>query len=304
MEEFYKIIQEQTGLAIETQHKIVYSFLIVILFGLIRLIILRIVWRRTEDPKSRYIWKRSVSYLLASFGMLLIGAVWLPAFRQFGAFLGLFSAGLAIALKDPLTNLAGWLFIIIRKPFNVGDRIQVGPHAGDVIDMRIFQFTLLEIGSWVKADQSTGRIIHIPNGKVFTEPQINFNAGFQYIWHEIEVLVTFETNWQKAKAILLDIVMKHGEHITKQVEKEIREATKKFLIFYQHLTPIVYTKVMDSGVLLTMRFLCDPQKRRGTEHAIWEEVLVQFSQHDDIDFAYPTQRFYTLGEQDTNQKKQ
>jgi hypothetical protein len=64
------------------------------------------------------------------------------------------------------------------------------------------------------------------------------------------------------------------------------------LIFYTKLTPIVYTSVKDSGVMLTMRYICHVRKRRATDEAIWEEVLDQFAKHDNIDFAYPTQRFY------------
>jgi hypothetical protein len=65
------------------------------------------------------------------------------------------------------------------------------------------------------------------------------------------------------------------------------------MIFYQYLTPTVYTSVKDSGVLLTMRYICEPRKRRGTEHLIWEDVLKEFALHKDIEFAYPTQRFFT-----------
>ena len=64
------------------------------------------------------------------------------------------------------------------------------------------------------------------------------------------------------------------------------------MIFYSQLTPIVYTSVRDSGVLLTMRYLCEPRRRRGSEELIWEEILEEFGRCDDIDFAYPTQRFF------------
>lgn len=88
--------------------------------------------------------------------------------------------------------------------------MQIGQHVGDVIDIRLFQFTILEIGNWVEADQSTGRLIHMPNAKVFQEPQANYSTGFEYIWHEIPVMVTFESNWKKTKTILQEIVTKHA----------------------------------------------------------------------------------------------
>ncbi|HEX9250738.1 MAG TPA: mechanosensitive ion channel domain-containing protein [Ignavibacteriaceae bacterium] len=209
-----------------------------------------------------------------------------------GTFLGLLSAGVAIALKDPLVNMVSWAFILIRQPFKVGDRIQIGEVAGDVIDIRLFQFSIMEIGNWVDAEQSTGRIIHIPNGIVFTVPQANYTAEFQYIWNEIPVLVTFESDWKKAKQILTDIINKQGVLFSEGAERQLIEASKKFLIFYSKLTPIVYTLVKDSGVMLTMRYMCNPRERRMTEEKIWEDVLNKFAECDDIDLAYPTQRFY------------
>jgi len=286
-------LQNSVGISPEHQTKILYSILILLVLGIIRFAILKIVWRFTEDPRSRYSWKRSVSFSVGLLTVILIGSVWIKAIGQVGAFLGLLTAGLAIALKDMLTNIAGWIFILARKPFSLGDRIQIGEHAGDVIDLRLFQFTLLEIGNWVDADQSTGRIIHIPNGTVFTQSQANFSSGFKFIWNEIPVLVTFESNWRKARDILQQIVDLHAEDLSADAEKKIIEASKKYMIFYQYLTPIVYTSVKESGILLTLRYICDARKRRFTEHEIWEDVLKAFSAQKEIEFAYPTQRFYT-----------
>ncbi len=287
-----EFLQANIGISPQHQAKILYSILIFAILGAIRFSILKIVFRLTEDPKMRYKWRRSVSFTIGLLTVILIASVWIKAIGQFGAFLGLFTAGLAIALKDPLTNIAGWIFIITRKPFNLGDRIQIGEQAGDVIDLRLFQFTLLEIGNWVDSDQSTGRIIHIPNGTVFTRSQSNYSSGFQFIWNEISVLVSFESNWTRAKKILQEIVAKHAKELSADAEKKIIEASKKYMIFYQYLTPIVYTTVRDSGIKLTMRYICDPRKRRVTEHEIWEDVLTAFAKHKDIEFAYPTQRFY------------
>ncbi|MCK4880369.1 MAG: mechanosensitive ion channel family protein [Bacteroidales bacterium] len=293
MNEITNSLQNTFGIAPENQTKILYSLVILVVLGTIRFAILKIVWRLTEDPKSRYTWKRSVSFIIGFLTVILIGSVWIRAIGQFGAFLGLLTAGLAIALKDLLTNIAGWIFILTRKPFNLGDRVQIGEHAGDVIDIRLFQFTLLEIGNWVHADQSTGRIIHVPNGIVFSKAQSNYSTGFKYIWNEITVLVTFESNWQLAKKILQKIISDHSENLSTDAEKKIIEASKKYMIFYQYLTPIVYTSLEPSGILLTMRYICDPRKRRSTEHEIWEDVLKEFASHKEIEFAYPTQRFFT-----------
>ena len=287
-----QFIKNYLGLSPDFQYKILESLILLFLIiGLQRLI--RRFWiSKIDDIKVRYQWQKISLYLAVFLIIILLSNVWLQLFGSVGTFLGLVSAGIAIALKDPLVNMVGWFFILIRQPFKVGDRIQIGKNSGDVIDIRLFQFSLNEIGNWVDADQSTGRIIHIPNGVVFTEPQANYTAGFQYIWHEIPVLVTFESNWKKAKQILTDVVDHHAVMLSNEAEKQIKEAAKKFLIFYSKLTPIVYTSVQDSGVLLTLRYMCNPRERRLTSEKIWEDVLERFSKCDDIDFAYPTQRFY------------
>ncbi len=292
MRNLAELIQKMTGLSPGVQTKLLISGLIILILWIIRILVQKIVWRRTEDVRTRYVWKKTLTYIVSILGILLIGNVWIKAFGQMGTFLGLLSAGLAIAMKDPILNIAAWFFILIQKSFTVGDRIQIGDYAGDIIDIRLFQFTLMEIGNWVDADQSTGRIIHIPNGKVFTDTLANYSKGFEYIWNEVPVLVTFESNWEKAKNILQHIAQRQAGNLSKSAEKKIKEASKRFVIFYSNLTPAVYTSVSESGVLLTIRYLCEPRNRRGSEHAIWEDILQEFAKCTDIDFAYPTQRFY------------
>lgn len=274
------------------QQHLLSTLVIILVIILLRYLVLFLMYRQTKDVRKRYRWRKSVTYVLTFLSIFLIGRIWFRGFQSAATFLGIFAAGVAIALQDLLVNIAGWLFILWRRPFDVGDRIEIRDHAGDVIDKRLFMFTLMEIGKWVDADQSTGRVIHLPNSMIFKNPVANYSQGFSYIWNEIPVMVTFESNWEKAKEILLKIANENAEHLSEKAEKRLMNAAKKFMIFYTKLTPIVWTSVEDSGVLLTIRYLSDPRKRRGTEQSIWEDILRQFAAHDDIDFAYPTTRFY------------
>jgi small-conductance mechanosensitive channel len=285
-------IEKNLGISSNVQTELLVSVIIILVVWLIRKLLLRFFINNIEDVNQRYQWRKISLYISVFIVVLFLLSTWLGFIGSLGTFLGLMTAGIAIALKDPLVNIVAWLFILVRQPFKVGDRIQIGDNSGDVIDIRIFQFSLIEIGNWVDADQSTGRVIHIPNGIVFTQPQFNYTAGFVHIWHEIPVLLTFESDWKKAKKILSEIVNKQATQFSEEAAKQIKSAAKKYLIFYSKLTPIVYTTIKDSGVLLTMRFLCEPRKRRSTEELILEEVLGEFGKCEDIDFAYPTTRFY------------
>lgn len=292
MQEIIKWIQSNLGLSPEVQTRILTSLFAILFLLVLRRIILLFVNHQTKDIGSQYRWRKTTSYVNFGLIVFIVGSIWFRGFQSLSTYLGLVSAGIAIALQAPLVNLAGWVFILWRRPFHVGDRIQIGDVRGDVIDQRIFMFSLMEIGNWVDADQSTGRVIHIPNGKVFSEPLANYTDGFQYIWNEIPVLLTFESNWKKAKEILTEIANNRGEEFTKQVENEIRNAAGKMMIYVGKLTPIVYTSVKDSGVLLTIRYISNPRRRRGSSQDIWEDILHEFAKNDDIDFAYPTQRHY------------
>ena len=292
METVVNWLQNTVGLSPAVQSRLLGSVLAIALLWALRRVVLAVIWRRVDDVRLRYRWRKTTSYILVPAGMLIVGRIWFEGIGPLATYLGLVSAGLAIALKDLVVNLAGWGFILWRRPFEVGDRIQIDGHIGDVIDLRIFQFTLLEVGNWVDADQSTGRLLHIPNGKVLNESLANYTRGFDYIWNEIQVLVTFESDWRKAKTFLAEIAARHAAHLTAEAERQIREVSRRFMIFYSTLTPTVYTSVADSGVMLTVRYLCSPRARRGTAEAIWEDVLDAFAREPGIDFAYPTYRYY------------
>jgi small-conductance mechanosensitive channel len=254
------------------------------------------ITRRVDDATVWYQARKVASYVGAVLTILGLLWIWVGALRQLGTFLGLLSAGVAIALSDLLKNVAGWLYILVRRPFRVDDRIEIGEVRGDVIDIRVFRTTLLEIGNWVDADQSTGRIVHIPNGKVLTEEVYNATEGFGYVWHEIPVVITFESDWRRAEELVLEALLAVGGGTSEEAAIRIRRASRAYKIRYTHLTPTVYLTVRQSGVLLTGRLLVDTRRRRTVEQQIWRHLLEAFEAEPTIELAYPTTRFYTAAE--------
>ena len=290
----HDLMDQTFGISPAIFDKIFISLAAIIAALLIRWGVDLLIHHRVEDVARRYVILKSTHYVIGFAVCAVVLRTWLGGVTgsALATYFGLLSAGIALALQDPLTNFAGWIFLSTCKPFAVGDRIQIGEHSGDVIDVSLLQFTLIETGNWVNADQSTGRIIHLPNGWVFKHPQSNYTQGFNFIWNEIPVIVTFESNWEDAKKILTEIAERHSAIQTERAAQEVRKAARKYMILFSQLTPIVWTSVADIGVTLTIRYLCDPRKRRSTAERIWEEVLKSFARRDDIDFAYPTMRYY------------
>jgi small-conductance mechanosensitive channel len=279
----------QGGLS-DMQIKVFLSIFIFFLQWVFKRILTRSISKIQISTTARYNWRKAISYVSSGFAFLGIAFLWSNQFSSFATFLGLLSAGLAIAFKDPIVNMAGWYYIVFRKPFKVGDRVQVDSHIGDVIDVNQFEFMLIEVGNWVDGDQSTGRILHIPNMRVFSSVIANYNALVDYIWDEVEVNITFESNWRKAKGLLQEILVEHAPQIYDQAEKDLNALSGAYFIQNTKLTPVVYTSVSDYGIKLYLRYLCKPNKRRVSNEEIWEAILDCFMQEDDIEFAYPTRR--------------
>ncbi len=272
-------------------HDLFLTALVILLVVLVRWLGIRLVERRFDNPRAHYLAGKYLSYTSLLLGIFLVGRIWFEGFSSLLTFLGLVSAGVAIALRDVLLDMAAWIYLITRKPFELGDRIEINGVQGDVIDKRVLQFSVMEIGNWVDADQSTGRVVHIPNHHIFNHHLANYSQGFAFIWHEIPVRLSFESDWRKAKGILQHIVEKHASEITPEAARQMRESAKQFMIIATVLTPTVYTEVREWGVQLTLRYLTHPRRRRGSAQMIWEDILSEFANHPDITFAYPTTRY-------------
>ncbi len=292
MQSLIRQFGEWLGIAPSTVIGILWSAVIVLTLAATSALLHHIVRKRAADDKAAFHWRRLINYLLTAIGAVLLIRVWVTKFGNVGTFLGLLTAGLAVALGDLLKDLAGWAFILSRRPFQIGDRIEMGGHMGDVIDIRLFLTYILECGKWVDADQSTGRIVMLPNGMVFQEPVANFTRGFEHIWDEIPVLVTFESDWRLAKELLAQIGREHAAPLARDVKQQVRETARDHVLFFRNLTPIVYTSVQDCGVLLTLRYLTPTRERRSSREKIWEAILDAFAAQDRIDFAYPTRRTF------------
>ncbi len=283
-------ISEELGLTTETQTKIIGTLIVLGVAIVVRIVVARTIQRNLDDTGAMYRTGKLVTYVTSLFALIGLAWVWIDAFDNLGTYLAVVSAGLAIALADVLKNIAGWAYIVLRRPFRVGDRIEINGTRGDVLDVRLFRFTVAEIGNWVDADQSTGRLIHVPNGVLFASQVANYTEGFEFVWHEVPVLITFESDWRLAEQRLVAIVHSQAPDIEARAGARIRETARSYHMKLDVLRPAVYLTVKDSGVLLTARFLAEPRSRRLIEEKIWRSVLEMIETEPAIELAYPTIR--------------
>lgn len=284
------LVAEVFGLSTEMQNKLIGTAITLVVITVGRWLVLRAVHSKSEEAWVDYRARKISTYVATVLGITILAWIWVDAFDDLPTFLGLVSAGIAIALADVLKNMAGWVYIWSRRPFRVGDRIEVDDTKGDVVDIRLFRFSMMEVGNWVDADQSTGRLVHVPNGIVFTSQVANYTEGFEFIWQEIPVLFTFESDRTRAREILETAVRQHAPNVEREAGARIRETARIYQIKLGALTPIVYLSVEDSGVRYTARLLVDPRRQRNIAQSIWEAILDALDEEPNVDLAYPTVR--------------
>ncbi len=270
-----------------------WSLAVIVALLLARRALGSVLDKRLSDAAGRYRWHKALRTATWVVIGVIVAAIWLDGVSGLATIVAVVAAGLAIALRDPIVDLGGWLYISTRHPLRVGDRVSIAGERGDVVDIGLFVLSLMQLGDGVSGPrQTTGRLVLVPNKFIFTQPLVNESLVFDYIWREIPVVVTFESDWQRAKQILIDAVQRHSSHLTPAAEAQTRAAVTQYMVAQGSFEPRVYTRAVSHGVELTMRFLSEIRRPREMEEAIWEDVLPAFEAEPRIDLAYPTSRVY------------
>jgi len=285
-------LAETLGIRVGTLNSLLWTLIALVTIFVLRRVARRIITHNVDLEESAYRANKIINYLATGLFLITVAFIWIEAFDNFPTYLGLLSAGIAIALADVLKNMAGWVYILSRRPFQVGDRIEVDQFKGDVVDIRLFRFSLMEIGGWVDAEQSTGRLVHVPNGLVFNTEVANYTEGFAYIWDELPVVITFESDWKLAERLILEILEHDAPDVHGAAGATIKATARRYSIRVGTLTPTVYLSIRDSGVVLTARFLVEARTRRGREDRIWRAILEAFAEQPSVELAYPTVRTF------------
>jgi len=277
--EILKNINEIINL--ESDHYIVLiikSILFLVLFKLLSKIIVLVCAKRIKTSRKVFMFNHRVSVVINLIALITIVVIWEPYLKNIMTLISFISAGITIAMRDVILNLFAGIFINTRKPFKLEDRICIDGLIGDVVVINALSFKILEVKEKEFGEQSTGLIINIPNSFVFSKSLKNYNTAFKYIWDEITIKIPLNADINKNKKELLNIIESNEivASIPKKMDKEIHDASLDYRIYYNHLEPIIYTKVVDKHIELTARFLVHPKKSRIVEDDVWTKILKKY----------------------------
>ena len=272
------------GIALNLFLSLVVVVITIILYRTIR----NTIKLRIEDPTRRQSTRVGVRNVLAVAGFLIVVIIWLPRGNTLLPSLGIVAAGLAIASQEMIGSLAAGLNIWVGNIFRVGDRVRVGDVVGDVMDISLLRTTVMEVGEWVKADQYTGRVVNVANRMVWTSPVYNFTQHWGYLWDEITLPITYESDWQQATELMLEQGQKYTAELQADAEAKLNRMIDRYPLKDTKVEPTLYLAMTDNWIELTLRFLVDAQERRGVKDRLHRELLQYFQAEEKIEVASTT----------------
>jgi small-conductance mechanosensitive channel len=218
---------------------------------------------------------RLVVWLVVAFLVLTIFFQnWYTAVVSFG----LISLILGFALQTPITSFIGWVYILVREPYRVGDRIKIGTATGDVIDVNYLDTTLWEFGGdYLSTEHPSGRIIKFPNSTVLSSPVYNYTwPVFPYIWNEIKFHVAYNSDLEFVAATMKEVAEQEvGEEMMRQVAvfREILAQTPVNQLEVQE-RPVVLFRVSENTWLeAIVRYLVHPKEAGQVKSRLIVELL-------------------------------
>jgi len=219
---------------------------------------------------------------------VIIAIIWLPTGNNLAIALGILGAGLAIASQEMIGSLVAGVNIWVGNLYRVGDRVRIGEVIGDVMDISLLRTTVMEVGEWVKADQYTGRVVNVANRMVWTNPVYNFTQHWGYLWDEITLPISYESDWQRAAELMLE----HGQTYTAELQADAEAKLSKMIDRYPlkdtKVEPTLYLAMTDNWIEMTLRFVVDAQERRRVKDQLHRDLLQHIQTEENITVASTT----------------
>lgn len=262
---------------------IILAYLFIFFYFIYRIILLIIDrLKPAKDPELLYNRRKigriifATAYIIAFFPIIFSSLSFLPTI------MGLAAAGIVISLKEVWLNGVGWIMILGSNGFRVGDRIEIDGVMGDVVNIGLGKFSLLEVCHNDGYEQSTNRLVHFPNNFVVLHKYFVVSEKMNFIWDEFRLNITLDSDWKKAEKICEEILQRDLLETPEEIEERIKELSKNYLLRLGKHTPIVYTMIDNGMITLSLRYLTPVRSKRHNRIIISKAILERIHKDPDI----------------------
>jgi small-conductance mechanosensitive channel len=263
-------------------------FALTVIYLIIKVGIEEIGTKGIRDSKTRYSFRKTISILFLFISIIILGMIWIENPEALFVAYGIIGAGIAISLQDVFKSFAGGVLIFINGVYRVGDRIEINGKIGDVIDIDIMNTTLLELRNWMSGDQATGRLLILPNSLALTEAVFNYTKDHNYIWDEIVLPLTFDSDWRSASKTILELIKKETATIMVDANKSISSLEQKYYLAKKVSEPAIFIKITDNWIEMYIRYITEVRERRVMKNKIHRLILNEIEKSPNIKLASAT----------------
>jgi small-conductance mechanosensitive channel len=266
-----------------------YSFTALsIVYFLFWILFEELLTKRIKDSKTKYSLRKVFSVLGAGVFLVVFVAIWIVETQSILLAFGLIGAAIAFGIQDIFKNFIGGLMIFLNGLYRVGDRIEINQKFGDVIDVGVFYTTLMETREWVAGDQNTGRLTIIPNGGVLTGALQNYTRDFDFIWDEITLPITYDSDWNHAATMIIEIVKKETAHVGENSQRIMEKLEGKYYFTQRSLEPGIFISLTDNWITLGIRYVTEVRTRRSLHDRLSRILLTEIAKSENIKIASST----------------
>ena len=200
--------------------------------------------------------------------------------------LGLISLILGFALQTPISSFIGWLYIVLRSPYHVGDRIQIDTFKGDVVEINYLDTTLWEFGGdYLTNDLPSGRLIRFPNSLVLQSAVFNYSwIKFPYIWNEIPFHIAYESDLEFVEKTLKEITTAELEPEMAERIKGLKDLVKQTPVDELEIReyPFVCFRInANTWVEASVNYLVEPKQAASIRSRIIKNVIIELLKEPD-----------------------
>jgi small-conductance mechanosensitive channel len=247
-----------------------------------------ILRRRVSDKANFYTLRMLIRNALLFAAGVIILIIWLGLGSNFTVAMGILGAGIAFASQEVIGSFTGYLNIVSSSIYRIGDRVRIGDVAGDVMDITIMRTTLMEIGAWVQADQYTGRTVSVANRIVFAAPVFNYTQHWGYVWDEIMLPVTYDSDWRLAAEIMLSHAQEYTANLQADAQAQLQRTMARYPLQQTQVEPTLYLAMTDNWIQMALRYIVLPRQRRTVKAQLHRELLRHFEKEPTIQIASAT----------------
>ena len=259
-----------------TSKNLFATIALVVVLWVIYLVLRFFINQRCKNLKRRSTWRTRAFYSVLALSIYFVGRIWLDSVDNLFTFLSVIAAALTLTQKESLMNLIGCAFIYWRELFHTGDRIQIGDYYGEVTSIRTFYFHMLECDPKQSGDQTTGKIIKVPNGLVITVPVVNLTELFPFTWQELTVILTPDSDVHTARTVLSELVDREVKHYYLESKHYLKKFVRDNFIAEQQLRTQSFLKLHQDepgGFEITVRYLALPTQKDELQSRVIEKFL-------------------------------